>query len=408
MRVLWFEVTEPSGYRNSSLVIAGWQDSLEKILASEDIELIVAFEDKTGSLEVKKNGNVTYVPISTRQSILDRFIGRFSWKPMMKGLLEKMPSVVECYKPDLIQVFGTEWPFGLVAKCTKVPTVVHIQGSMVPYNNALFPPNYSLSSQLLYTFPNIKKMFRFFCDYCKTKSRESIERQVWGVVEYYMGRTDWDWSLSQILHKGCKYFHVEEALRPIFLSTDKVWKPSKKMRLVSTGISSFWKGPEMMLKTARILKEMDCDFEWVVAGNMPRHIKKYVENKEKATFEQNNVNLAGFMGAEALLDLLTESTCYVHTAYIENSPNSICEAQVLGVPVVSTNVGGISTLLEGYENSVLVPANDPWRMASAIMRIYESSQNIKVLNEKVKQRHNPENIKRELLNAYRSIAGQKR
>ena len=68
MRVLWFEVTEPSGYRNSSLVIAGWQDSLEKILASEDIELIVAFEDKTGSLEVKKNGNVTYVPISTKQS----------------------------------------------------------------------------------------------------------------------------------------------------------------------------------------------------------------------------------------------------------------------------------------------------------------------------------------------------
>ena len=133
-----------------------------------------------------------------------------------------------------------------------------------------------------------------------------------------------------------------------------------------------------------------------------------MEKKEKATFEQNNVKLAGFMDAEALIDLLTGSTCYVHTAYIENSPNSICEAQVLGVPVVSTNVGGISTLLDGYENSVLVPANDPWQMASAIMRIYESSQNMQVSNEKVKRRHSPDNIKRELLNAYRSIAGQER
>lgn len=407
-RIMWFEVTEPSGYRNSSSVIAGWQDSLEKIIVSEDIELIVAFEDKTGKLEVKKKENVTYVPISIHLSLIDCIASRFSWNPAKRKVLKNVPAIIEQYKPDLIQVFGTEWPFGLIAEFTEVPVVVHIQGSMVPYNNAYYPPNYSLSSQLLYLFPNLKKMFRVLCDYYKTNSREQIERQVWSVVKYYMGRTEWDSALARVMHRDCVYFHVEEALRPCFLSMSGRWTPSKKMKLISTGCSSFWKGPEMMLKTAKILKEMGLDFEWIVAGNMPAYLKKYVERKEKATFAQNNVKLIGFVDAESLIEKLIESTCYVHTAYVENSPNSICEAQVLGVPVVSTNVGGISTLLDGYENSIMVPANDPWQMAYAIVQVYENSARKSPSNEMALLRHSPENIKRELLNAYRSIAGQVR
>lgn len=407
-RIMWFEVTEPSGYRNSSSVIAGWQDSLEKIIVSEDIELIVAFEDKSGRLEVKKKENVTYVPISTRLSLVDRIVSRFSWEPIKRKVLKNVPAIVEQYKPDLIQVFGTEWPFGLIAEYTNVPVVIHIQGSVVPYNNAYFPPNYSLSSFLLYIFPNAKKMFRVLSDFYKTKSRARFEKQVWSAVKYYMGRTAWDSALAHLMHRDCCYFHVEEALRPCFLSAVKRWIPSKTMRLISTGCSSFWKGPEMMLKTAKILKEMGCDFEWIVAGNMPPHLKKYVERKEKTTFEQNNIKLVGFMNADSLIETLTDSTCYVHTAYVENSPNSICEAQVLGVPVVSTNVGGISTLLDGYENSLMVPANDPWQMAYAIVQTYENSTKMRVSNEKVLLRHNPENIKRQLLNAYDFILGQGR
>ena len=84
-----------------------------------------------------------------------------------------MPPIIEEYKPDLIQVFGTEWPFGLISKYTNIPTVVHIQGSMVPYNNAMFPPGYSLFTQIWYLFPNIKKMLKAVLEYKKSKSRES-------------------------------------------------------------------------------------------------------------------------------------------------------------------------------------------------------------------------------------------
>ena len=50
MRVLWFEITEPSRYRGGNSVLSGWQDSLEQILLEEKrVELIVAFESSNPS-----------------------------------------------------------------------------------------------------------------------------------------------------------------------------------------------------------------------------------------------------------------------------------------------------------------------------------------------------------------------
>ena len=45
MKILWFEISIPSRYRNTGQVTAGWQDALENIvLQCKDIKLYVAFE----------------------------------------------------------------------------------------------------------------------------------------------------------------------------------------------------------------------------------------------------------------------------------------------------------------------------------------------------------------------------
>ena len=64
MKVLWFEVTTPSKYKNQNVVIGGWQDSLEAIVREiPDIELSVAFPSKTRNDIVKNVDGVTYIPI---------------------------------------------------------------------------------------------------------------------------------------------------------------------------------------------------------------------------------------------------------------------------------------------------------------------------------------------------------
>ena len=161
----------------------------------------------------------------------------------------------------------------------------------------------------------------------------------------------------------------------------------------------------MLLQTAKILKERNVDFEWIVAGKMDYIIKKCTEEKIGTTFEENNIILIGLTPPSELKTLLCHSTMYVHTAYVENSPNSICEAQILGVPVVSTYVGGIPTLLG--DDGIMVPANDPWQMACAILKLAKDKEQLERFSKngrkKALGRHYPDNVKIQLLNCYEAI-----
>lgn len=124
-------------------------------------------------------------------------------------------------------------------------------------------------------------------------------------------------------------------------------------------------------------------------------------------FEDNNVKIMGFVQAEELIDKLCSSDIYIHTAYIENSPNSICEAQYLGLPIISTHVGGIESLLSNGEDGLLVPANDPWLMADSIIQLVQDNDRMSLYANngyiRAHERHNPKRIEQELLNCYNSI-----
>lgn len=408
MKVLWFEVTVPSAYKNGGVPLGGWQDSLERIVRTvPEIELIIAFMSETNS-EVKVIDGVTYVPIYSRWSYIEsRFLPY--WDVYVKKMLPAAREIVETYKPDLIQVFGIEWPFGQIAAYTEIPVVIHLMGAIVPYNNALYPPGYSYREELQNKWFSPRKFLRLLLSERDKNNREEWERKTWQLVRNYMGRTQWDESLSRLLHPGRSYFHVEEALRLSFINGNKKWAlpVGNKIRLISTGCSTFWKGPDMMLKVAKILTSLQLDFEWLVAGNMNSDVKAFVESKEGVFFSDCHVTILGFIQPDELMNILCSSMMYVHTAYIENSPNSICEAQCLGVPVISTNVGGISSLIRDGIDGILVPANDPWQMADAIIRLAADKALMLKISEQssslAKRRHDDEHIKQQLLDVYREL-----
>ena len=409
MRVLWFEVSTPSRYSGSDFVLAGWQDSLERIARTcSDIELAVAFESADQNAVVKNIDGVTYYPLCMHYSSSELHRAKKTWSVNAEKLIPEMLKVIKTFNPDLIHIFGTEWPFGLIAEHISIPVVIHIQGAIVPYRNAAYPPGFSSLDDTFKSFrpKRIKDALRA---QSKMKTWEEQECRIWKAVSHYMGRTAWDKQLSFMMNPQRSYYHVEEALRPDFLAETAVWnrKEEGKCRLVTTGCSTFWKGPDMMLKTAKVLTDFGFDFEWFVAGNIPADLQALVEKKTNTTFAANGIRFLGFTQPSDLKSLLCESSMYVHTAYIENSPNSICEAQCLGVPVVSTNVGGISTLVTDGEDGLLVPANDPWQMAYNIIKLYRdlplSEKFSASARQKALKRHADENIRKQLLDAYTKI-----
>ena len=408
MKVLWFEVSEPSAYASGGEPIGGWQDSLERIVRTiPTIDLMITFVSEKHS-EIKVVNGVTYIPIKISFSFFERKFGKY-WDLFVEKMLPRAKSIVEHYNPDVIHVFGTEWPFGQIAAYTDVPVVIHIMGSIVPYRNAKYPPNYSYKGRVLENLFNPRRLWNIWNEERNMKNWEKWERSSWKLVNNFMGRTQWDKSLSCVMHPGRRYFHVEEALRADFICGGRRWKGSfdTKIYLISTGCTTFWKGPDMMLKTAKILKNLGVDFEWKVVGKMPCSLKNEVENHEGLSFEDCNISILGFKKTDELMEVLCTSTLYVHTAYIENSPNSICEAQCLGLPVLSTNVGGISTLVHHDIDGYLVPANDPWQMANAVVELSKDKERMKRYSENGRnlalKRHDDENICQQLLKCYSKI-----
>lgn len=408
MRVLWFEVTEPAAYVSNKVPIGGWQDSLERIVRTvPEIELTISFVSEKYS-EAKVIDRVRYVPIYTKWSFIERCFKKY-WDTYVDKVIPVVERIVENCKPDIIQIFGSEWPFGQIAAKTNVPVVIHIMGAVVPYKNAAYPPSYSYRDIACLYWWNPIKLLALWRNERNLNNWEQWERRTWKLVGNYMGRTKWDNALSRVMHPGRRYFHVEEALRPEFLNARNSWKLSNsaKIRIISTGCSTFWKGPDMMLKVALILTKLGIDFEWNVVGSMDNSLKQIVEKKERIRFEDCHINLLGLKEPVELLNLLCSSTLYVHTAYIENSPNSICEAQCLGVPVVSTNVGGIATLVRNGEDGMLVPANDPWQMADTIIEVSKDKQKLLQFSERGRKfamaRHSDNNIKRQLLECYNTL-----
>lgn len=414
MKVLWFEATVPGRYNNENAIVSGWQDSLEYIVRGcNDIQLFVAFEGKEG-MSPKEIDGVLYYPLVTKYDLIDRkFRKDYSRWTTANKTIPLALKCIEKIKPDIIQVFGSEWEFGQVAKYTDIPVVLHMQGCIHPYNNALYPPGYSPSDEILQAGLRLRKQFRLWKHRHFAKTWADMEQSNFKAVKYYMGRTKWDYQLVNLFHPGARYFHCNEALRPAFIENAQQWLPQchKKLRLVTTGCSSHWKGMDMLLKTAHILKGQGVDFEWLVAGNMGAELHRLIEKKEHLRFEENNVNILGFTEATKLQELLLSSDIYVHTAYIENSPNSVCEAQYLGLPIISTNVGGISSLVEDGKGGVLVPANASENMAYEIVSLAKNiERQIKYSSNnkaKARERHDPKNILNSLLTCYKSIVSEK-
>lgn len=411
MRVLWFSVT-PSCYADTCAMSyngGGWVASLERaVRRHEDIELGVAFEMSTDVVKDVVDG-VSYYPMNI-DTVGARMNNRYSITHEERMLLPRCLEIVADFKPDIIQCFGSEWCYGLVADYVDVPVVVHMQGSMPSYFNALYPPRYTAWSAARYYLSrlNVRMAFREFMNPRKNRQRTERELRVLSTVRHYLGRTRWDRAIVDLFAPGADYFTCNEALRPAFYSISTPWqlKHRDRMRLVTVGNGSLWKGMDVLLKTAAALcRYTGIDFEWRVIGGVQN--RRYIEAREHLSFDECNVTFTGVLGETRLAYELLDADIYVHPSYIDNSPNSLCEAMLLGLPCVATAVGGVPDMIHDGVDGLLVPPNEPFMLADTIKNLYDNPTKMERLGSSARKRalvrHNPARIVHELMSAYRTI-----
>ncbi len=86
------------------------------------------------------------------------------------------------------------------------------------------------------------------------------------------------------------------------------------------------------------------------------------------------VRFTGRLDREAMADLYRMSDVMINPSLVDNMPNSVLESMASGVPVVSTNVGGIPFIVQDGVTALLVKPRDSKAMASAILKLIEDQE----------------------------------
>ena len=414
MKVLWFSIT-PAGYGRQAGNGGGWIESLQRVVKKiEALELGIVFMTPVNSEEKKvQRDGVIYYPLYIHRNWCQQWYDKYTYKRIDALILERCKEVVDDFQPDIIHVFGSEWCFGLLYKYTKVPIVIHMQGCWSPYRNAEMPPGFHIWKPIPLMWYKPRRILNYFLVNYISRERAIREQEILSNTRYFMGRTCWDKALTELYSPQSKYFYCSEALRFSFVNSKEKWlyQDKKKRLFITTGLCTNLKGYDVVLKTAKLLREYaKFDFVWELIGPTAAQMKIYEVHTGIKCGEVGIVPM-GNQNADVIQKKLLTCDTYIHLAYIDNSPNSICEAQYLGVPVVATYVGGVPSLFaEDYDNRLLVPTNDPYYTASTIISLMQNMERMKMASESnfkiAHERHDDERIGMDLMRCYRAIVGE--
>lgn len=378
----------------------GWIASLQREIMShhsDEISLSLAFPSEKSFHE--ESDGVDYYGI---EQIKHTF-----WKYGLKekAFCGRIKEVIDKVNPDAILCFGTENGLGLACLLTDVPVIIHLQGILNPYYEAWMPQGLSWKKWL---WCNKNAILTWLA----LKEFKKREMRMFRACRYFLGRTDWDKGICHLLAPQAEYFYCSEMLRPEIYNSAKIWEPqhNKVKRIVSIISGSVYKGGDVILRAAKILKEnASFDFSWEVYG--VKDMEQW-ETMCSIKHESVNVDVKGVINAQQLIEAVTNANVYVHPSYIENSPNTVCETQLLGIPVIATDVGGTSSLISHNVTGILLPANDPYLMAADIVKILTDDSLAERLSFQGRKaaldRHNPRTIVEGLVSVIKNLVNNKK
>lgn len=199
--------------------------------------------------------------------------------------------------------------------------------------------------------------------------RGKLEAETVGKLHHVIGRTDWDRAKTGQLHPGVQYHFCNETLREPFYEGQWQYDKCSKHRVFVSSCAYPVKGFHYLLEAVAKVREAYPDVTISVTGRsfLATDIKgklrrgsyeKYLGNLTKQYKLENTILFLGDLSAQQMKQAFLDANVFVLPSTMENSPNSLGEAMLLGVPCVAADVGGVRNLMvEGREGLIYTSGN---------------------------------------------------
>lgn len=392
----------------------GWLIGLANQLASNGINLTIATAHKNlGTFHHHANGIEYYLlETKTNNYTYDKYL-EHQWQMIMHKT-----------QPDLIHIQGSENAHGLSLLKTfpKAKYVLSIQGII-----SLCSRYYraGLSRKEILRNLTIRNLIKRDSIISKEKEfinrSETIEKEYFIRINNFIGRTEWDKTHVRYLSENSKYHFCNEMLRPSFYKSTS-WNISKVKKysiFLSQGNYPL-KGLHQVFKAVSLLKNDFPDIEVCFAGrdillekkNLMNYVKqknygKYLQKLIKKLKITDHVKYLGTLNETSMLEAYKKSNVFICPSSIENSPNSLAEAQILGVPCIASYVGGIPSMVENKKTGLLYRFEEVEQLAEHIRYIFTNPEKAIEIGERGREsalaRHDKNTIVNKTISVYNSI-----
>lgn len=373
----------------------GWMLGAAKgIIRHEDVDLYIAtVSPLVTDFTIIEGEYITYfIRPQSKFKKTDSNNDQFGW------------SYINSYvKPDVVHIHGTEYEHGynFMQSCGVDNVVVSIQGLVSACGNYYHKGMSNLDIFLNLTLRDIIKggVWRQKQTFINSGKQEV---RMLRLAQNVIGRTSWDKERMWAINPTAQYFFCNETLRDEFYD-GSLWDYSKcKKHTIFLSQASYpIKGLHQLLKAMPLILKHYPDTTIRIAGNDIISRRRFIDyirytgygkylNKLIKQFKlTDKITFTGCLNADEMKEEYLAANVFVCPSSIENSPNSLGEAQILGVPCVASYVGGVPDMMLGCEDK-LYRYEEVEMLAYKICQVFENQKtpDIGVVNSAMK-RHDP-------------------
>lgn len=413
MKVLWItnilfpEAEQLLTGKGELKASGGWMTGLAKMLVNDtDIDLYVATTSKkVDALRRLCGDRITYY-------VLPMGKGNTRINAEYCPLWEKVKAEIN---PDIIHIHGTEFSHGhaYMKACGNRNVVISIQG----LTSAYYYYYYGITKNEIYRNLTIRDILRGNIIHGQKdfKKRSEYEIEMLKMTRHIVGRTSWDKARTWAINPDAQYHFCNEVLRPEFYENHE-WSYEKcnKHSIFVSQAGYPIKGLHQLLKAMPLILRQYPDAKIRIAGYDITRNKTfkdkirfsgyghYIKNLINSLHLESHVIFTSNLNASQMIDEYLKSNVFVCPSTIENSPNSLGEAQILGVPCVASYVGGIPDMMLGNEEN-LYRFEEVEMLAQKICDIFNYEGCQKNFRDIAYKRHNPELNTKILIGIYKTI-----
>ena len=387
MRVLWLcNIVIPLIADKADIhqvpVNGGWLTGfLQTLLKNESVELCVVFPEKKVTNGIVSNQLVYY-----------------SFKE--KGIENRFDKILDDFLPEVVHIWGTEFPHSLymVQACKKKGllsrVIISIQG-MVSVCAKHYYADLPVSAICAWTMRDLIRRKNIWCERNDFKKRGFMEKEALEEVSHLIGRTDWDLANVKRINPNIKYHFCNETLRNSFYNVEWNLKKCERYSIFVSQCGYPIKGFHMMLEALVDILKVYPDTQVYTTGVDIIHCSAKSRLKQSSyirylakTIKKNNlsshVHFVGVLDEQEMCNRYLKANVFVSCSSIENSPNSVGEAMLVGCPVVTSDVGGVKNMLIHGEEGYVYPFDEPYMLAFYVMKIFGDEERAKEMSYKAR------------------------